>query len=63
MSKVEVPDRLHKEVKKFALEHDMSIKDAYVHLVEYSLDQKFDKAALKKILKDRAGPNDIIVGS
>ncbi len=64
MPKADIPDKLHKEVKKFAVEHDMSLKDAYSHLVEYALEQKYDKAALKKILRDK-GPDqdDIIVGS
>jgi hypothetical protein len=63
MSKVEIPDKVHKEVKKFAVEHDMSIKDAYVSLVEFALDQKHDKLALKKILRDKPGQDNIIVGS
>ncbi|AFD00755.1 hypothetical protein Mtc_2015 [Methanocella conradii HZ254] len=65
MSKADIPEKLHKEVKKFAVEHDMSIKDAYVHLLEYALEQRYDKAALKKILKERgpSGQDDIIVGS
>jgi hypothetical protein len=65
MSKADIPDKLHKEVKKFAVEHDMSIKDAYIHLLEYALEQKYDRAALKKILKERGttGQDDIIVGS
>ncbi len=65
MSKADIPENLHKEVKKFALEHDMALKDAYAHLLEYALaQQKYDKAALKKILKEKgSGQDDIIVGS
>jgi hypothetical protein len=64
MSKAEVPEKLHKEVKKFAVEHDMTLKDAYANLIEYALAQKYDKAALKKILKDKGSSQDnIIVGS
>lgn len=64
MSKADIPEKLHKEVKKFAVEHDMSLKDAYSHLIEYALEQKHDKAALKKILKEKgSGQDDIIVGS
>ncbi len=63
MPKVEVPDGLHKEVKKFAVEHDLSIKDAYSKLVEYALEQKFDKNAMKKILNEKGARDDIIVGS
>lgn len=64
MSKVEVSDTLHKKVKKFAVEHDLSIKDAYAHLVEFALEQKYDKLALKKILKEKMpDKDDIIVGS
>lgn len=62
MSKVEIPETLHKKVKKFAVEHDLSIKDAYAHLVEFALDQKYDKASLKKILKESES-DEIIVGS
>ena len=63
MSKVEIPDKVHKEVKKFALEHDLTIKDAYTLLVGFALEQKHDKLALKKILNAKPGQNDIIVGS
>jgi hypothetical protein len=64
MSKADIPEKLHKEVKKFAVEHDLSIKDAYAHLIEYALEQKYDRIALKKILREKdAGQNDIIVGS
>ncbi|MGA9140494.1 MAG: hypothetical protein WBZ29_09735 [Methanocella sp.] len=63
MPKVEMPDGLHKEVKKFAVEHDLSIKDAYAKLVQYSLEQKHDKHALKKILNEKGADSDIIVGS
>ncbi len=64
MPKADSPEKLHKEVKKCAVEHDMSLKDAYSHLVEYALEQKYDKAALKKILKDKGSERDnIIVGS
>jgi hypothetical protein len=63
MPKVEVPDGLHKEVKKFAVEHDLSIKDAYSKLVQFALEQKFDKNAMKKILNEKGAGNDIIVGS
>lgn len=64
MSKVEVSEALHKKVKKFAVEHDLSIKDAYAHLVDYALEQKYDKLALKKILKEKTSDkDDIIVGS
>jgi hypothetical protein len=64
MSKADIPEKLHKEVKKFAVEHDLSLKDAYARLIEYALEQKYDKAALKRILKEKdAGQNDIIVGS
>ena len=56
-------DGLHKEVKKFAVEHDLSIKDAYAKLVQYALGQKFDKHALKKILNEQGADGDIIVGS
>lgn len=64
MSKADIPENLHKEVKKFALEHDLSLKDAYAHLIEYALQQKYDRVALKKILREKnAGENEIIVGS
>ena len=64
MSKVEIPDKVHKEVKKFAVEHDMTIKDAYASLIGFALEQKHDKLAMKKILKDnKPGQDDIIVGS
>jgi hypothetical protein len=64
MSKADIPEKLHKEVKKFAVDHDLSIKDAYAHLLEYALEQKYDRVALKKILREKdAGQNDIIVGS
>ena len=63
MSKVEIPNKVHKEVKKFALDHDISIKDAYSSLVEYALEQKHDRIAVKKILKDKTSQDDIIVGS
>ncbi|WP_048198254.1 hypothetical protein [Methanocella arvoryzae] len=63
MSKVEIPDKVHKEVKKFAVDHDMTIKDAYASLIGFALEQKHDKLALKKILKDKPGQDDIIVGS
>ena len=64
MSKADIPEKLHKEVKKFAVEHDLSLKDAYAHLIEYTLEQKHDRTALKKILREKnAGQNEIIVGS
>ena len=63
MSKVDIPDKVHKEVKKFALDHDISIKDAYVSLVGFALEQKHDKVALKKMLKDKQDQDNIIVGS
>jgi|GEM_PF-5754285 len=64
MSKADIPEKLHKEVKKFALEHDLSLKDAYAHLIEYALQQKYDRVELKKILREKdAGQNEIIVGS
>lgn len=63
MPKVDMPDGLHKEVKKFALEHDLSLKEAYAMLVQYALEQKFDKNALKKILNEKGAADDIIVGS
>jgi hypothetical protein len=64
MPKADIPERLHKEVKKFAAEHDMSLKDAYSRLIEYALEQKYDKAALKKILREKgSSQDDIIVGS
>jgi hypothetical protein len=63
MTKVDVPEKLHKEVKKFALDHDLSIKDAYAGLVEYALEQKHDRVAVKKMLRDRGTDDDIIVGS
>jgi hypothetical protein len=63
MTKVDVPEKLHKEVKKFALDHDLSIKDAYAGLVEYALEQKHDRSAVKKMLRDRGADDDIIVGS
>ena len=64
MSKADIPENLHKEVKKFAVEHDLSLKDAYAQLIEYALQQKYDKHALKKILKEKgASQDDIIVGS
>ncbi len=58
-----MPDGLHKEVKKFAVDHDLSAKDAYAKLVKYALDQKFDKNAVKKILDEKGADDDIIVGS
>ena len=64
MPKADIPENLHKEVKKFAVEHDLSLKDAYARLIEYALDQKYDKHSLKKILKEKgASQDDIIVGS
>ena len=63
MPKVEMPGSLHKEVKKFALEHDVSLKDAYAKLVQYALEQKHDKHAIKKILNEKGADDDIIVGS
>jgi hypothetical protein len=63
MPKVEVSESLHKNVKKFAVEHDLTLKDAYAHLVEYALEQKYDKMSLKKILKEKGSQDDIIVGS
>ena len=63
MAKAEIPEKLHKDVKKFALEHDLTLKDAYTMLLRYSLDQRFDKATLKKILNEKGGSDDIIVGS
>jgi hypothetical protein len=63
MPKVEMPDGLHKEVKKFAVEHDLSIKDAYAKMVQFALEQKHDKHALKKILNEKGADSDIIVGS
>jgi transposase len=64
MPKADVPEKLHKEVKKFAVEHDMTLKDAYAQLIEYALNQKYDKAALKKILREKGtSQDDIIVGS
>lgn len=62
MPKVEFSDDIHKEVKKFAVEHDLSLKDAYALLVKFALDQKYDKNTLKKMLKGK-GRDDIIVGS
>lgn len=56
-------DGLHKEVKKFAVEYDLSIKDAYAKLVQYALEQKHDKHAIKKILNEKGADGDIIVGS
>lgn len=64
MSKVEIPDKVHKEVKKFALEHDLSLKDAYAGLVEFALEHKHDRTAVKKIKRDKgSGDDEIIVGS
>ncbi len=64
MPKADVPENLHKEVKKFAVDHDLSLKDAYARLLEYALEQKYDKTAVKKILKEKgASQDDIIVGS
>jgi hypothetical protein len=64
MPKAEIPEKLHKEVKKFAVDHDLSVKDAYAQLVEYALGQKYDKTALKKMLKEKGtNQDDIIVGS
>lgn len=63
MPKADIPEKLHKEVKKFAVEHDMSLKDAYASLIKYALDQRFDKVAMKKILNEKDGSDDIIVGS
>ncbi len=34
--------------KKFTLEHDLMLKDAYALLVKYALDQRFDNYSLKK---------------
>ena len=64
MSKADIPEKLHKEVKKFAVDHDLSLKDAYAQLIEYALHQTYDKNSLKKILKEKgASQDDIIVGS
>lgn len=64
MPKADIPESLHKSVKKFAVEHDLSLKDAYARLIEYALEQKYDKASLKKILKEKGvSQDDIIVGS
>jgi hypothetical protein len=63
MPKVEVPELLHKEVKKFAVDHDLSLKDAYACLIRFALEQKHDKHALKKILNEKGANDDIIVGS
>ncbi|MCD1294925.1 hypothetical protein CUJ83_07930 [Methanocella sp. CWC-04] len=63
MPKVEVPEDLHKNVKKFAIDHNLTIKDAYAQLVQFALDQKYDKNSLKKILKDKGSSDNIIVGS
>jgi len=64
MPKADIPEKLHKEVKKFAVEHDLSLKDAYSRLIEYALEQKYDRGALKKMLKEKStGQDDIIVGS
>ncbi len=63
MPKVEMPDGLHKEVKKFAVDHDLAVKDAYARLVQYALEQKHDKNAVKKILNEKGAGDDIIVGS
>lgn len=63
MAKADIPENLHKEVKKFALEHDLTLKDAYALLVKYALDQRFDKYTLKKMLNENGGSDDIIVGS
>lgn len=63
MPKVEVPELLHKEVKKFAVDHDLTTRDAYACLIRYALEQKHDKHALKKILDGKGADDDIIVGS
>ena len=63
MPKVEMPEALHKEVKKFAVDQDLSVKDAYSRLVRFALEQKHDKHALKKILNEKGAEDDIIVGS
>jgi hypothetical protein len=63
MPKADIPEKMHKDVKKFALEHDMTLKDAYATLIRYALDQRFDKSALKKMLNEKGGSDDIIVGS
>lgn len=64
MPKADIPDGLHREVKRFAVEHDLSLKDAYARLVEFALEQRHDRVALKKILGEKgAGQDDIIVGS
>jgi hypothetical protein len=63
MPKVETPEGLHKEVKKFAVDYNMSVKDAYACLVRFALEQKHDKHALKKILNQKGADDDIIVGS
>jgi cystathionine gamma-synthase len=41
----------------------VSVKDTYAHLVQYALEQKHDKHALKRILNEKVADNDIIVGS
>ncbi len=63
MPKVEMSEGLHKEVKKFAVDHDLSVKDAYACLVRFAIEQKHDKHALKKILNEKGADDDIIVGS
>jgi len=63
MAKADIPEKLHKDVKKFALEHDLTLKDAYALLIKYALDQRFDKHTLKKMLNEKSGSDDIIVGS
>ena len=63
MAKADIPEKLHKDVKKFALEHDLTLKDAYTLLIKYALDQRFDKSTLKRMLNEKGGQDDIIVGS
>ena len=63
MPKAEVPEGLHKDVKKFAVDHDLSVKDAYACLIRFALEQKHDRHALKRILNEQGADDDIIVGS
>ena len=63
MAKADIPEKLHKDVKRFALEHDLTLKDAYALLLKYALDQRFDKSTLKRMLNEKSGSDDIIVGS
>ena len=63
MAKADIPEKLHKDVKKFALEHDLTLKDAYALLIKYALEQRFDKSTLKRMLNEKGGQDDIIVGS